>query len=852
LFGVVVGSTGFFWLLIAELHHRRTLGARRRERLRTLYRGLVAALEAEEAKAHMDHLRSTCPNRAAFESAKSESIGRFAGPVYYTLGVDPAWQDEHYPAAAAEDAELADLGIRLQALIDFGLLGPLAAEKGRCVAVDSLEGEAAGLNGERGVVQSYDEAEDKYEVTFLLPDMGSVNVKCPTWSLTLMSDEDVLASIQAQQLAVLTSPEIQGVLHRLRSECSSQSIFLHRREGIDSHVLGPILTRHGVDAKWCGHMSTTLSSQNPEVEQRVRHIIDLLAFSPGNAQETTSPTTEEPQRWEAAPRAPARERSELKPHGQLYEVVGGGTEGLPVLGGSDEQGWTELPGRLRAGAVVTELARYNEYFYYRKLTGDGPAAGWITRPVEGNDPLVTTNKKPLEVWILCIGTRGDFQPFAALAQGLLRAGHAARVLGNENQGGFAAACGLPFTSICTDTESAIRAMIEQRDKASGFLEAMTLEDFDHELLMHEVEVGKPDMLVFSTLCEFWAMNVERKFGVPALAADLQPRGLEGTTPGFSEEAFLEASHRSWEALCHVEEVKVRPAYGVAALTDMGFERYHRRSHQEGHLVGFLASLCDFLHQLPPHVREVHQRHSYTGFWFLDSENSSRIVDGAESMEAVERFLAAGPAVYVGWGSCVCEKGPPHMVTLAVGALKEAGARGVVLGGWAGLSMQLLCEAVGPEDPFGLREYAWHNVLFVERVSHAWLFPKCICHVHHGGVGTLAASWQTGRPVIVTPIWLDQFGNAELVKYMCGLATPALDELNHFQLGGYIKRAMTDLGVAGTAKMLAQSVEQEDGVGEAVRYVSKFAKEELTSGKWHKRWKSTGYGWRKDWGMDKYV
>lgn len=315
---------------------------------------------------------------------------------------------------------------------------------------------------------------------------------------------------------------------------------------------------------------------------------------------------------------------------------------------------------------------------------------------------------------------------------------------------------------------------------------------------------------------------------------------------------MEASRQAWAEQCHIEDVKVRPAYGVAAVTDMGFERYHRRSHREGHLVGFLASLCDFLHALPPQVAEIQRRHTYSGFWFLDSEDSPDLMEGAEQMGAVESFLAVGPAVYVGWGSCVCAKGPHHMVVLAVGALKQAGVRGIVLAGWARLGLALLSEAVGPEDYGGLREYARQNVLFVERVSHSWLLPRCACHVHHGGAGTLAASWRTGRPAIVTPIWLDQFSNAELVKYMCGIATPALDELTPSDLAGYIKRAMTDLGAEGAARMLALSVQREDGVGRATDYVARLVREEIKSGKWHKRWKATGYGWREDWGMQKYV
>ena len=56
-------------------------------------------------------------------------------------------------------------------------------------------------------------------------------------------------------------------------------------------------------------------------------------------------------------------------------------------------------------------------------------------------------------------------------------------------------------------------------------------------------------------------------------------------------------------------------------------------------------------------------------------------------EDTPRFLAAGePPTYIGWGSVVCGSAG-DMAKLAVGALKIAGKRGVVLGGWAQVGAQ---------------------------------------------------------------------------------------------------------------------------------------------------------------------
>ena len=82
-----------------------------------------------------------------------------------------------------------------------------------------------------------------------------------------------------------------------------------------------------------------------------------------------------------------------------------------------------------------------------------------------------------------------------------------------------------------------------------------------------------------------------------------------------------------------------------------------------------------------------------------------------------RFLAAGePPTYIGWGSVVCGSAS-DMARLAVGALKLAGKRGVVLGGWAKVGATDLGDAA-------LEAYAAANVLFLTTAPHVYLFARC--------------------------------------------------------------------------------------------------------------------------------
>merc|ERR1719291_1300867 len=100
-----------------------------------------------------------------------------------------------------------------------------------------------------------------------------------------------------------------------------------------------------------------------------------------------------------------------------------------------------------------------------------------------------------------------------------------------------------------------------------------------------------------------------------------------------------------------------------------------------------------------------------------------------------------------------------MASLAVRALRCAGLRGIVLGGWARLSAEML---EGQPDGEDLTAYAAKNILFIASAPHEWLFPRCAAVVHHGGSGTTAAGLRSGRPSIITPCAFDQFANGRMV------------------------------------------------------------------------------------------
>jgi sterol 3beta-glucosyltransferase len=120
----------------------------------------------------------------------------------------------------------------------------------------------------------------------------------------------------------------------------------------------------------------------------------------------------------------------------------------------------------------------------------------------------------------------------------------------------------------------------------------------------------------------------------------------------------------------------------------------------------------------------------SGWWVLPSDHNYI------PPEEFIHFLQCKP-VYIGFGSM---KGNPEfcskLSTLAIKGLYLAETRGLLLGGWAGLTRESLDRSTSEGQK--LYEWAQVNVFEIDACPHEWLFPQCAAVVHHGGAGTLAA------------------------------------------------------------------------------------------------------------------
>ena len=107
----------------------------------------------------------------------------------------------------------------------------------------------------------------------------------------------------------------------------------------------------------------------------------------------------------------------------------------------------------------------------------------------------------------------------------------------------------------------------------------------------------------------------------------------------------------------------------------------------------------------------------------------------------------------------------------------------------------------------------------EVVPHWWLFTRCTAVLCHGGVGTITAALQAGRPIIACPFGFDQQFWADRVEWLgVGCASSHPDKVDEKQLHQALEMVHSE-DVQRTARVFAQRMAKEDGIELAVNLIS---------------------------------
>mmetsp|Transcript_57683 Transcript_57683/g.65464 ORF Transcript_57683/g.65464 Transcript_57683/m.65464 type:complete len:556 (+) Transcript_57683:92-1759(+) len=507
---------------------------------------------------------------------------------------------------------------------------------------------------------------------------------------------------------------------------------------------------------------------------------------------------------------------------------------------------------------------------------------------------IDTNKRPTlcKVTIMTTGTRGDIQPFVAIGVALKRAGYAVRVMTQPSETHATllndfdleyVPFGIDIDRFMREDEDARKSM-ETGDTLNFFKciastidnnTLATCKPFYDEFIAGEGEHHRPDFLLVSFLNRYFGLYAKHVLKIPTLEIKLQhwvfddptraPMGMPTLPMGMHKliqtKLMVPQDYKNFQKFhkCIADiivsqndtKTKTPSSFSDEELSTMcldDFLLYDQIIESEvSHSPLLPILICqspifkDVLHPTLPSSQNLR----FVGPAII--EKNDQIGGDAQSFgndpenRRIQEFIASNverKPVYMGWGSMI-RKSTQEMAIFAVESLMMSNKRGIILGGSAGLSMEVLEDAVAASNDtnndYGgkqIIDYATDNVIFVQKAPHEWLFPQVSLTVHHGGAGTLNASLRSGVPTIVTPVFGDQYDNSYAVQKLgVGIGfEQQLQKIDATDLSKAIVAVVNDPAIATRAKEVGDEIRKECGCRAIVEEVEKYWIEDVTTGR----------------------
>ena len=336
--------------------------------------------------------------------------------------------------------------------------------------------------------------------------------------------------------------------------------------------------------------------------------------------------------------------------------------------------------------------------------------------------------QPIRFLIPTIGSRGDIQPYIALAQCLDQAGHQAVVATHPTMRDLVESYQVRFAPIGPDIDIGFEAAKIRANAPHWMLGFMRVMKFTFRML----EASHDDIKKLARESQVMIVSHTAAGSIEADQLDLRQISVTLFPQAIPVKDESEPLHKRL--------IGAVAGWGMGLMMQRPLNRIRKRlglppMGPEGITSQRLNLIPMSPNVIPPDPR-WEPRHQMTGYWFTETPQTWEPPDDLVS------FLAAGaPPIVINLGAMAL--GDEHdqaIIDLTVEAIRRAGVRAIIQGWHQQLASMRL-----PGDVFHLGP-----------APHSWLLPKAQAFIHHGGFGSTATAFREGIPSLAIPHIIDQF------------------------------------------------------------------------------------------------
>lgn len=405
------------------------------------------------------------------------------------------------------------------------------------------------------------------------------------------------------------------------------------------------------------------------------------------------------------------------------------------------------------------------------------------------------------ITILCSGSRGDIQPYIALAQQLIHLNKSVRIVAGKSYETFITDYGIDFYPLSMDYQSSVidpeliqdaqssdnpLKMLLTFNKMKNYVVGLTGEMFN--------ACKGSELIIYHPGCSIGYFAGEI-LGIPSILAS--PFPMHKTKEILSIIAYGKTKMPKAMSYSLLQGLLwMAGKTGVVSFLKKEFgklpENFGNPFERIDSKHPAIVSCSNYVF---PRPKDWNSYLYQDGYWFVEEDNyrPNRIIT---------EFLSKGEKpIYIGFGSVFDRRHKDEIVQIIVETLKRTNQRAILSG-------------------MGELDKHYENILSVSDIPHSWLFNQVSLVCHHGGSGTTAAGFRAGVPSVIIPFSNDQFAWAHRAYDLGVGAYPIYRKnLSIDKLVEAINFALSE-PIIENSKLLSQHIESENGAKDCAHVIIK--------------------------------
>lgn len=420
----------------------------------------------------------------------------------------------------------------------------------------------------------------------------------------------------------------------------------------------------------------------------------------------------------------------------------------------------------------------------------------------------------MNIIFLCLGSRGDVQPYVAIGKTAKDLGHKVTICTGKTFEKFVQQNGLDFEECSLD----LMAILQTQEGKKVFEEGMkhpiramqyarkVINPLYRKALAEFYEVCQTKDVIIYHPKAFGAVDIAEKLDI--LCISMPPIPI---IYPISEFPNLAISTRNLggplNKLTYTLANLGAESNNIKDINEFREKVLHLKKRKSGKFMisrnGYpIPIIYPISSSLFMNIKEFEENVYLSGFPVLE--------DGTSLDDETVEFLKNGQKPIVVTFSSMPLKNPQLFLEKVVASLSASGNRGIIITGNSGIKMS-----------------SNESILIKEFLPHDAVFERAKGILHHGGVGTMAAALRSGKPQVIMPFNVDQPFWAKRL-FDLGYSLKYLKESDSEE--EFVSRftAMNNEDVILQSKKIATILKQEKANKKAVSYIEQLYKE------WNKR------------------